>query len=93
MKLFARPAIALTVLLVLAGLASAQVPKPDHHLLRNRKPSRISPRQGLSSQWTPLTNQLCTGTNPCFPAGATMLLTDGTVIVHEEQNGWRTALV
>ncbi len=87
MKLFARPAIALTVLLVLAGLASAQVPKPDHHLLRNRKPSRISQRQGLSSQWTPLTNQLCTGANPCFPAGATMLLTDGTIIVHEEQNG------
>lgn len=39
------------------------------------------------SQWRPLNNQLCTGNNPCFPAGVTMLLTDGTVIVHEEQNG------
>ena len=89
MKPFARSAIAITVLLALAGLASAQVPKADHHLLsqRPKAQSRSLAQRGLSSQWAPLNNQLCTGTNPCFPAGVTMLLTDGTVLVHEEQNG------
>lgn len=89
MKPFAKIAVAFAALLALAGFAKAQVPKADHHLLSQRPKTRNHrlARRGLSSQWTPLNNQLCSGTNPCFPAGVTMLLTDGTVLVHEEQNG------
>ncbi len=39
------------------------------------------------SQWVQINNEVCTGNNPCFPPGVTMLLTDGTVVVHEEQDG------
>ena len=87
MKLFARSALAGAALLVVA-VASAQIPKADNHtnIYKQLKNSGAQ-RAVTSSQWTPLTNQLCTGTNPCFPAGVTMLLTDGSVLVHEEQDG------
>ena len=88
MNKFARFALAIALVLALVGLASAQMPKAVH---------RVTPHPGLDqqsaptadgqSQWSPLNNQLCTGNNPCFPAGVTMLLSDGTVIVHEEQDG------
>ncbi|HEY4930411.1 MAG TPA: hypothetical protein VII23_02480 [Terriglobales bacterium] len=91
MKPFARLALAIAVFLALAGLASAQQPKAEH---------RINPYPGLyshsarnvqsgatTSQWSPLNNPICTVNNPCIPPGVTMLLTDGTVLVHEEQDG------
>ncbi len=88
MKPFARYALAIAVCLTLTGLASAQRVKPDH---------RITPHPGqyqqnvqraqTQSQWSPLNNPICTGNNPCIPPGMTMLLTDGTVLVHEEQDG------
>ena len=88
MKLYTRLVVAVTVLLALASLASAQSLKPDHRLnSRQVSQNQSVQKAATTSPWTPLTNQLCTGSNPCFPAGVTMLLTDGTVIVHEEQNG------
>ncbi len=88
MKPFARIALAIAVFLALAGLASAQMPRADHRIYPNSHVNQQSVNTAATqSQWTPLTNQLCTGNNPCFPAGVTMLLTDGTVIVHEEQDG------
>lgn len=88
MKPFARIALAIAVFLALAGLASAQMPKAEHRVYPNSRVNQQSARNpATQSQWTPLNNQLCTGNNPCFPAGVTMLLTDGTVIVHEEQDG------
>jgi len=88
MKLYMRIAIAIAMLLALGSLASAQRLKPDHRLNSRQVPqSQNLQRAATASPWTPLTNQLCTGNNPCFPAGVTMLLTDGTVIVHEEQDG------
>ena len=89
MKLFARSAMTIAVLLAVAvAVASAQTPRADNHTnIYSHVQSPSTQRALTSSQWTPLTNQLCTGTNPCFPAGVTMLLTDGTVIVHEEQDG------
>jgi hypothetical protein len=88
MKPFARFALAIAVFLALAGLASAQMPRAEHRLGPYSGPQHQSvQRHSGSSQWAPLNNQLCTGNNPCFPAGVTMLLTDGTVLVHEEQDG------
>ncbi len=87
MKPFARFSLAITVL-ALAGLASAQMPRADHRLSPHSGPQhRGAQKANGPSQWSPLTNQLCTVSNPCFPAGVTMLLTDGTVLVHEEQDG------
>src|SRR5271169_4772391 len=88
MKPFARFALAIAVFAALAGLAGAQMPKADHRVYPGSRLNHQSVRNpAIQSQWTPLNNQLCTGNNPCFPAGVTMLLSDGTVIVHEEQDG------
>ncbi len=40
-----------------------------------------------AQSWVQINNEVCTGSNPCFPPGMTMLLTDGSVLVHEEQDG------
>ena len=76
MKPFARIALAIAVFLVaLAGLANAQRLKPEHRIYPNSHLNQQSVHTpATQSQWTPLTNQLCTGNNPCFPAGVTMLL-------------------
>ena len=88
MKPFARLVLAIAAVLALAGIASAQMPRAEHRVGPYSGPQhRSAQRPSGSSQWAPLNNQLCTGNNPCFPAGVTMLLTDGTVIVHEEQDG------
>ena len=38
-----------------------------------------------AATWTPLVHQPCSAGQPCFTAGATLLLTDGRVLVHSEQ--------
>ena len=90
MKSSVRFVTVIALLQALAGMATAQTVLPRHRF-GVTTPGQISAHHPITrdpgSQWTPLTNQLCTTGNPCFPAGVTMLLTDGTVIVHEEQDG------
>jgi hypothetical protein len=38
----------------------------------------------ISGTWHPLNNPLCTDGQPCFSPSVPLLLTDGTVIVHEQ---------
>jgi len=88
MKPFAKLALAIAVLLALAGLASAQHPKAEHRITPNRYlQNQYARTASTTGQWSPLNNPVCTGNNPCIPPGMTMLLTDGTILVHEEQDG------
>ena len=90
LKPFVRFVTVIALLAALAGMATAQTILPRHRL-GVTTPQQISANHPITrnsgSHWTPLTNQLCTTGNPCFPAGVTMLLTDGSVLVHEEQDG------